>query len=175
MIIDPNPNVNTAAYAGYSVSHLREAGGEETLRFDAFVCLHGQRVMYVYNAGTGGSHVYQPVNEDWGTFSDALAAFEAYAADWNAGTEYAGLEDHDQLVNRLVEVATVNRRRTVMFLLDGESFWTSGVARAFRAGVTHAQAVEVLTGPAYAHRSPRIWSRQHGDFVPVVSQATEGQ
>jgi len=169
LIIDPNPNVNTAAYGGYAVSHVREAGGEETLRFDAFVCLHRQKVMHVYNAGTGGSHVYQPVNERWETFRDALAAFEAYAANWNAGTRFASLEDRDQFVNRLVEVAALNRRRTVLFLLDGEDFWTSGTARGFRAAVTHAQAVEVLSGPGYAHRNPRVWSRHAGDFVPVVS------
>ena len=169
-------DMHAEPYGGYGITHLREAGGEETLRFDAIITHHGRKVAYVYNAGEGGSHRYQPVTVDAGAaFTEALAAFETYAATWNVGGEFAGIEDCDQLVNRLVEVHHLNRRRTVMFLLDDESFWTSGVARAFRAAVTRAHPVEVLTGPAYAGRSPRIWDRTVGDFVPVIGLSAEGQ
>lgn len=171
MIIDPN--TNAAAYGGYTVTNLREAGGEETLRFDAFLCLHGTKILYVYNAGTGGSHVYQPVNEDWAGFRGVEAAFEAYAAEWNEGTEFGGIEDGDQLINRLVEVATLNRMRKVPFVLDDEDFWRSGECHQFQQAVSREQVAAVLSGPAYSHRNPRVWDKCTGDFVPVAQIVTD--
>ena len=169
-------DMHAEPYGGYGITYLREAGGEETLRFDAIITHHGRKVAYVYNAGEGGSHRYQPVTVDAGAaFTEALAAFEQFAAEWNAGSEFAGYEDHDQFVNRLIDVHALNRRRGVLFLLDDESFWETGVARQFRAGVAQEQAVERLSGPEYVHRNPRVWDRTVGEFVPVVSHTVEGQ
>lgn len=156
-----------APYGGYAITSVREAGGEETPRFEAVVTLHDHKVLHVSNGGTGGSHSWQPVTGDWGAFRAALGAFEAYAIGWNAASEFAGYRDGDQLVNRLADVYELNRRRTVMFLLDDEDYWTTGVAHAFGAGVTLEQAVTHLSGPEFAGRNPRVWDKAAGDFVPV--------
>ncbi len=134
-------------YAGYAVTNLKEAGGEESSRFEGIVTLHGRRVMHVSNGGEGGSHRYQPVGDDWSAFRHALAAFERYATEWNHAGEFAGIEDGDQLINRLAEVYVLNRKRAILFLLDDENFWETGTARAFRTGVTLEQSVQHLSRP----------------------------
>ena len=164
---------NTNQYGGYSISHLREAGGEETLRFDAFITYLGKKVLYVYGDGHGGSYRYQPVNERWDLHQQVISDFEAYAAHWNRDGEFAGIEDGDQLVNRLIEVATLNRLRKLPFLLDDMDFWTTGDYHQFASHASREQVVTVLSGSEYADRSPRVWEREAGDFVPVTGIARE--
>lgn len=43
-----------ASLGGYAVTHLREAGGEETLRFEAVITRHGRPIAHVSNGGHGG-------------------------------------------------------------------------------------------------------------------------
>lgn len=152
-----------APYAGYSLTKVRTAGGAETLRFEAVLCLDGQPIAHVANGGEGRSHRWSPL--DAGGWA-AIDAFNDYAALWNAGAEFAGIEDPDRLVNRLLDVAQLNRMRGLAFLLDGEDFWVSGQYAKFR-GATAEQTLEALRSPVYAHRQPRVWSRMRGDFVPV--------
>ena len=164
------PKINAAAipadrpYGGYKLSQVRRAGGDETIRFDAVLCHEGRPLAHVSNGGEGGAHRYQPIDADgWAD----LAAFNAYTAGWNAQSEFAGLGDADQLINRLLMVATLNRARSLPFLLDGEDYWQTGEHSTFR-GATAAQVLETLRSPAYAARNPRVWSRGVGDFVAVI-------
>ncbi len=152
-----------APYGGYNLTKVRRAGGNETERFEGVLTLDGQPVAHVSNGGEGGSHRWSPLAPDgW----RAIDAFRTFAAAWNAGTELAGFEDGDQLVDRLLTVDQMNRMRAVAFVLDGESFWGTGAYVTLR-GATREQAPEALRGPLYAHREPRVWSRETGDFVPV--------
>lgn len=152
-----------APYAGYALTKVRTAGGDETARFEAILCLDGRLVAHFSNGGEGGSHRWSPV--DPGGWAE-IDEFNAYAAKWNAGSGLAGIEDGDQLVNRLLEVDQMNRMRSTPFVLDGASFWETGEYAVLR-GATAAQTVEALRSAAYAHRQPRVWSKMRGDFVPV--------
>ncbi|MCR6647269.1 MAG: hypothetical protein NVV70_03685 [Cellulomonas sp.] len=163
----------TTTYGGYAISNLREAGGEETLRFDGFLTLHGRKVIYLSNDGHGSSHRYQPVNEKWDQFKRIRSDFQAYATAWNAASEFAGLEDSDQLVNRLIEVALLNRLRKVPFLLDNMDFWADGEYVQLAGSASREQVVRALNGPQYADRYPRVWDREAGDFLPVSGLAQE--
>lgn len=60
----------------------------------------------------------------------------------------------------------MNRLRSLPFLLDGDDFLTTGEHATFR-GATHDRVLEALRSPLYAHRQPRVWSKMHGDFIPV--------
>ena len=155
--------VTTRPYGGYALSSVKRAGGDETARFDAVLVHDGRQIAHVSNGGEGGAHRY---DSDEGGWSD-LAEFNLFAAAWNAGSEYAGLADGDQLINRLLSVDQLNRARSLPFLLDDEDFWQTGQHSAFR-GATPAQVLEELRSSAYAHRRPRVWSKAAGDFVPVV-------
>ncbi len=82
------------------MTNVREAGGDETLRFEAIVTLHGRRVFSVSNGGEGGAHRYgglgphpdaASAERGWATSQAAIRAFEQYAAGWNAGGRYAAL------------------------------------------------------------------------------------
>ncbi|NTW39977.1 MAG: hypothetical protein HGA44_08805 [Cellulomonadaceae bacterium] len=151
-------------YNGYALTKVRTAGGDETLRFEAVLVRDGRPVAHVSNGGEGGPHRWSPV--DAGGWS-AIDRFNGYARAWNAGSELAGIEDGDQLINRLLEVAQMNRLRVLPFLLDGADFWTTGEYAVLR-GATHDQVLEALRSPVYAHRRPQVWSRMYGDFIPVV-------
>lgn len=164
-------------YGGYALTRLREAGDEETLRFEAYLTKDGRKVAHVSNDGHGGAHRYgltgrrSAVNDPARARAEHradLEEFEAFAATWNAGTEFAGIEDGDQFVNHLVEVAVLSRKRVVIFLVDDQDYFTDGLATTFPSGVTHDQAVTILRGPRYANRNPRIWSKAIGDFIPVT-------
>jgi len=95
-----------------------------------------------------------------------MHAFNDYAAAWNAGSEFAGIEDGDQLIGRLLEVDRPNRMRSLPLVLDSESFWVSGEYAVFK-GATRQQTLAALRSAVYAHRTPRVWSKMHGDFIPV--------
>ncbi|GAA3810736.1 hypothetical protein [Cellulomonas soli] len=153
----------TPPYNGYALTKVRRAGGAETERFEAVLTRDGRPIAHVANGGEGGSHRWSPIDPDgWA----AIDQFNEFAAAWNAGSELAGIEDGDQLVNRLLEVDQLNRKRSLPFLLDGADFWTSGEYAVFR-GATPAQTLEALRSPMYSHRQPRVWSREVGDFIPV--------
>jgi len=138
---------------------LREAGGEETSRFEATLVREGVDVALVSNGGTGGSHLYRWID---GVEQDR---FEQAATEWNAAGEFAGLEDGDQLVNRFIECSALSRMRKTPFLLgtDG-SFWETGQCRQLD------RVVDRETLVAWLHRehpSARVWDAAAGDFVRV--------
>src|SRR5664279_4435506 len=62
---------------GYRLAKYKEAGGEETRRFEATITKDGKPVMHVYNSGTGGENVYSA----WGAdYDDLLAHAKAWSA-----------------------------------------------------------------------------------------------
>lgn len=160
-------NTTTKPYGGYALTSFKEAGGDETLRFEAFITLNGKKVMHVSNGGTGGSHMYRAVADDYAAFRAARDAFETFAKTWNADSEFAGIEDGDALVYRLIEVRALSRMRSVPFLLDDMDFWQSGECHKLRGTPSRAAVLDALR-TTYVHRQPRIWVPEAGDFVPVV-------
>ncbi|NTW38572.1 MAG: hypothetical protein HGA44_01595 [Cellulomonadaceae bacterium] len=159
----PHPTAPTPPHNGYALTKVRRAGGDETQRFDAVLTLDGQPVAHVSNGGEGGCNRWSPIDLDgWG----AIDEFNRYAMAWNSTGEFAGIEDGDQLVNRLLEVDRFNRMRSLAFVLDGADFWTTGEYAVLR-GATPAQTLEALRSAVYAHRQPRVWSKTVGDFMPV--------
>lgn len=163
-------NVTPTPYGGYHLTHVREAGGNETLRFDAVLRHSGAPVAYVYNAGEGGSHVYQPAEPTVARaeFENGLAEFERFAAYWSAGSEFAGIEDGDQLVTRLLEVAVLNRMRKIAFLLDDQNYWRTGEYNVVRGSASREAVLAMLRQPAFAARNPRVWDRERCDWVPIL-------
>ena len=166
----------TKSLGGYSLVSFKEAGGEETVRFEAYIALNGKKVMHVSNGGTGGCHRYGPVGpfktdaaatKGYADFRQAEVALEAFAAEWNKGTEFAGSEDADQFVDHLVEVAVLNKMRKVLFLVDDQDYFATGVASSFGAGVTYHQTVAELSKPKYAASKPRVWNKEQSAFVAV--------
>lgn len=160
------PSSSAASLGGYAVRNLREAGGEETARFEAVITRHGRPIAHVSNGGHGGSHRYDPVERGVKGTED-LADLSARAVLWNASNELAGYEDTDQFVDRLVTVAHLNRMRRPAFLLDGEDFWGTGRAHALGGGaLSHDEAVRYLLA-RYPGRNVRLWNRNVSDWVPI--------
>jgi hypothetical protein len=132
-----------APYGGYSLTKVRRAGGNETERFAGVLTLDGQPIAHVSNGGEGGPHRWSPIATDgWAD----IDAFNAYATVWNRGSELAGIEDDDQLIDRLLTVDQMNRMRSLPFLLDDQDFWATGEYARFK-GATPAQTLEALRSP----------------------------
>lgn len=163
----PLPDLTAAAtdtYGGYRLAKVREAGGDETVRFEATLTHRGRPIAIVANGGTGGGHDWAPLGDSW----DDVRAFWNYAVAWNAGTELAGIEDSDQLINRLLTVAALSRSRRTPFLIDEMDCWATGQYATFPASVPRARVLEALRSEVYRDRRPRVWDRDVGDFVPVL-------
>jgi hypothetical protein len=143
---------------------LREAGGQETRRFDAILTHHGRPAVYVWNGGEGGANRYEP--HDRTGVHDDVREFEEFASRWNAGSEFAGIMDGDALVDRLIEVALLNRSRRVLFLLDKEQFWDDGVHHAV-LGISDRTAALDYVRREYPNRNARVWNRNVSDWVPL--------
>jgi hypothetical protein len=89
-----------------------------------------------------------------------------FAVQWNAGSELAGYADDDQLVDRLVEVARLNRSRRVLFVLDEVNYWQTGEARAVVGIPDRADALAYLRHE-YPSRRVRYWNRNVSDWVEL--------
>lgn len=158
-----------APYGGYHLTNIREAGGEETARFDAILRHHGVPIAHVSNGGHGGSHRYQSaVAGGWDEHQRAMAQFRDYAQDWRLDSPYSGLCDDDGLVDRLLEVARFSRMRRTPIALDGVDPWESGEFHVAPATMARDDVLTMLRSPQFASRSPRIWDKGAGDFVPVT-------
>lgn len=153
-----------APYGGYALTKVHRAGGDETTRFDSVLVLDGRPVAYVSNGGEGGAHRWSPVAPDgWA----AIEEFHRYATEWNVGTEFAGIEDGGQLVNRLLMVDKFNRMRNTPFVLDADDPWADGVDICYLRGASRGETISLLRSGSYVHRSPRIWDKGVSDLVPV--------
>jgi len=83
----------------WSIGRFREAGGDETPRFEADLLRDGVRVAVVSNGGTGGCHRYVPAVEGgW----RAVREFEAYGESWGAALGIPW-EPHDLLIYELID------------------------------------------------------------------------
>lgn len=156
----------TQSFDGYSLICVREIPAPQGVAFDAIVVKDGRKVLHVYQGGEGGSHTYYPVDRNPKAFAEALSAFEDFARHWNQDSPFAGQEDADALVWHLLEVATLNKKRSVVFTIDGEDYFETGVARRLGSAVTYEQALAYLR-QAYPGRQASIWNKTRSEFVPV--------
>lgn len=117
------------------------------------------------NGGHGGCHRYDPIERGDRGRQD-LAELDAWAVLWNAGSDLAGYEDTDQLVNRLVVVARLNRMRRLVFVIDDEDYWSGGRAHAVVGIADRAAAIEHVRRQ-YPGRNARRWDQNRGEWVPV--------
>lgn len=133
-------------YGSYRLVSLRSFDGREGLAFAGVFTKAGERIMTVRNAGDGSNHRYDPIGSfrtlaeveaGFAAHAAVLERFEEFAVEWNRGSEYAETEEADALVWRLVDVNTLSSRRAVLFLTDGQDFWTDGEANQCAAGVTY--------------------------------------
>ncbi len=83
----------------YSAVVQRNFPNQETWFLQATLLEDGVPFAYVSNAGTGGSHVYHPVTEDYAAFNEAIDRFNAVA---EALPREFDFEKDDQLVEDLV-------------------------------------------------------------------------
>lgn len=160
----PQPD-RPAPYGGYRLTKVRRAGGQETVRFEAVLTHHGVPLAHVTNGGEGGSHRYDPTAPTGGW--EAIRTFEQYAAVWNARSDLAGYEDHDQLVNRLLEVDRLRRMRSTPFVLDSADPWADGAQWCTLRGASREETLALLRTEPYANRRTRVWDRDLVDFVPL--------
>jgi hypothetical protein len=73
----------------WGLSGYKEAGGEDTVCFDAYVTFDGKRVLHARNSGTGGSNIYQPLEAGGRRHIDQLDAdAKAFVAANGGGVEY---------------------------------------------------------------------------------------
>lgn len=147
---------------GYSLIKVKRAGGEETPRFEAVLVKDATPIAVVSNSGEGGSHRVRPFN---GGSWEAVRTFEAFAAAWNAGTEFAGVEDGDHLVYHLLDLIANNRSRKTLFLLDDEDERTAA-PRAFKGAATREEVLLELR-THFADRNPRVWDKEAGAFIAL--------
>ena len=85
----------------YSLARVRVAGGDETLRFEAWLLCDGQPIAVVSNGGDGGCHMYRPLDrEGW----SAIRRFEEYATSWGEEqTPAVRFEPNDAVVYALID------------------------------------------------------------------------
>jgi hypothetical protein len=167
----------TKPLGGYAVTSVKQHEGRDGVAFSAVITKDGKKIIHVRNEGCGGCNTYDMVGpfktpesslNAIPAFRADLAEFEAFAASWNEGNEFAGIEDGDAFVEHLMSINDLSRMRRVVFLLDDQDYFDTGVASAFPASTTYDQAVATLCSPQYAARNPRVWDKSRSEFVPVV-------
>lgn len=159
-------NSTPTTLGGYAITSYKEVPLGCGVAFTATITKDGGKVLTVENDGNGGSHMYRGVGTDWAGWREAETAFEAFAQDWAKDTEYAGFEEADALVWHLIEVASLNRKRTPVFLLDDETYFKDGMYRTLPASASRADAVGYIAA-TYPGRNARVWDRDLSEFVPV--------
>jgi len=159
-------NSTPTKLGGYEITSYEEIAMGCGVAFTATITKDGKKVLTVENSGRGGCHTYGGVGSDWAGWREAEAEFEAFAKEWNKNSGLAGFEDTDALVWHLIEVAALNQKRVVMFLLDDEDWFESGVGRSMKAGVTYEQAYTYIA-KTFPGRSARIWNKTLSEFVTV--------
>ena len=151
-------------YGGYSLGCYEEYPrlSQETIAFACDIRRDGKIIGQAHNDGHGGCNSY--------SFEDMpeRTAFFAYALCWTheTGQEFAGIEDDAQFINRLAIVAQMNRRRAVMFVLDGDDFWNEGTYHEITSKIPCEAAIAHLR-TQMSDQHPRLWSKERGDFVAV--------
>lgn len=151
-------------YNGYRLKNYHEAGGDETVRFEAILTKDGKDIAVVSNDGYGGSHRY----DTFAGMTGALKEFEEFAKQWRADSQYAGFEDGDRLVDHLAEMILLSRKRGVLFLFDDEDFVNDGQCRVLSipAGATRERLIAALKAE-YPERNVRVFDKKSLDFIAV--------
>lgn len=142
---------------GYALAKYRDAGGEETIRFQAELHLNGKRVAIVSNDGRGGSHNIRFADQS------QRAAFHAFVGE--ARTEE--WEPEGAFIDDLTSLVSLARKRSVAFVLDGDDFFATGEYRAFPATVPLDAALDMLRTAEYASLHPLYFDKRSMSFVPV--------
>lgn len=149
-----NYPLNTGRYA---VKSYREAGGEETVCFDAQLTLDGKVVASVRNSGTGGEHIFRfaPGADEQAFYAHAQSQIDE---------EYLAV---DEFFDYLINVSILNKSRCVSFLLDDEDYFGNGRYSRFGSKVSFEDAV-LLLKHQHAAQNPRIWVKDKSAFVAVT-------
>lgn len=108
---------------GYRTTGIKLHEGRDGAAFTAVVTRTGRPALRVGNEGSGGCNHYASLGPSWasGAFLTELAALEVFAREWNAGSEFAGIEDTDTLVAHLLAVSALDRLRSIPFEFGAES------------------------------------------------------
>ena len=160
----------TADLGGYRLKSFKEAGGEETLRFEAVLTKDGKDVLTVSNDGHGGAHRYA-----YDRTKDGFDEFVAFAEQWEqeSGYPFGGTKvDPDSFINHLTLCATINRARSIAVIHDDMNpfDYRDGRYLSYKAPWDLRDA---LAGSLAAHkdakeRNYRVWSRETWKFEPVL-------
>lgn len=149
---------------------LKLAGGEETRRFEAKVCLHGKEIGYVYNGGEGGGNVYN-LDRDDETELDKIAA-DYHLAKGQDGDLDSLIHDmiEDHLNQKFIKKALAKGAEVVVRANDGPDGWNAmtffcdkkDIEKYLKKhGMTH-YAIVAEAPP----RSPE--ERAHGEFKDAI-------
>lgn len=159
-------NSTPAKLGGYAITSYKEVEMGCGVAFSGTITKDGRKILSVENSGRGGSHLYGGVGSDWAGWREAEAEFEAFAKEWNKDSDLAGFEDADALVWHLIEVAVLNKKRVVVFLLDDDDWFENGTGHSMKSGVTYEQAYAYIA-KMFPGRNARIWNKTVSEFVPV--------
>ena len=146
---------------GYAIKSYREIPSRCGFAFHATLTLNGKKIGEVSNDGNGGGDFYQFTNR-----ADQ-DAFDAFAKEWNAGTELAGYGDSDQFVSHLILGDELNRKKLIPFHTTQHHYAETGQYSQFQGVSDLPTLVKILSGPKWADQDPHIWVREMGDFVPL--------
>lgn len=147
---------------GYALKSYREHFAHDGVAFVATLTLNGKKIADVSNDGWGGSNFYVFPNRA------EEVAFLEFAREWNATSEYAGIEDGDALVEHLILAVTMNRKKTIPFHLASDKFEQTGQFGMFQGVTDRAEVVRRLSSPQFSGQDPHVWVREVGDFVPLA-------
>jgi hypothetical protein len=141
------PTATTTAQPKYTV---RKFSQMETRNGVAYTC-------ELLKDGNGGSTAF------WYTTPAEKDAFLARAAEETGET----FEPDGAYIERLITILENNRKRSVIFMLEGDRE-EYGEFRQARSGLTFEQVKAALQGAQYADKNPRIWDKTASAFVPVL-------
>lgn len=149
------------AHGGFRLTRFSQM--LQGLAFSGVLTLDGRKVGTARQDGNGGITNLQ--FED----RDARDRFETVAAQ----TYPDALEPGEEFINRLADVADLNRRRNWLVQLDDErDFFTIAAGEAyvvdFSAKVPRERLVAHLRGTGFDGRHARLWDRTRGQFVAVA-------
>lgn len=148
-------NYKYARTAGpYALTQIRRGGGYETERFTATLTKNGKRIGVVDNDGYGGSNVYFEFTredmDDFVAFAHAVTAPDAIGA-------------VDRVIDRLLTIDAMNRKRTTIFVLPGDDFWATGQYRQV-GGSSKADKASVKAWLDKTHPDALVWDKTVSDF-----------
>ena len=160
-------------FGGYRLTKIRRMVGREGPAYSGVLTRDGRPVADVIQDGNGGPTL---IRFRAGQRSEDAEHFTKLAQDL-AGRTY---EPDGVLVDRLATVEELNRKKAVVFVLDGDDPFSEGddfnrwgTYHQFKQGLGRDAAARHLTQPQFEGKNPKVWVPERAAFVPVSEMVEE--